>query len=553
MHESIIGKREAGKVSERESRNAQAGRSGTAAGGALDINREKRAAENKTARTFPSFSEPKTFQGNKKRTEKQSPERNWSPEEKREYKHEQLRKLSMLTAAARAIAYAYTNEAGLDEDEAARRGRVFGSSLKCGRHDTGTAVDLVRYADGRVGLSGVWRCHSPWCCPECVSRDLYWRSRRIVALFEAIQKENEARRKAGKNEIVVLFATFTAPHYYGEKLARQMDILAKAWTGMQNGSQVRTLKKKYGCKGTIRCFDHTVAIHEDGRRNWHAHLHCLFVFDDEEGRLGEADDGTRTPALEMLCTGLYSAWRYQVQERYGDGRQTSRRAFDAEVVDLYAREGHSAQAVADYAAKMAALPAYLLKSQKARPEDWDPDKEAKERLSPWDLLELSQNHILAAVYDYAGAWVEYCEATKDARRMHTSRNLFEAFGVGEVARPEPVSRHVLPGAVADAALSDLRFLDELKDALSAGDVSEVEEVLDRKGLDLYSPAVVELAPLLEHKPEARRDGDRYRQARDLDPEAHGEKNKEAARRLAIVKQARLQKLYDEDENGPIPF
>lgn len=497
-------------------------------GSALDIHRDNPTDPPADRIAVPNY------------TEKVTPDKTFSPEEKRAWRLEQERRLQAWEQAARAIALDYVNNdvvapedillpddvgaefarvAYLEERREIRRGQ-FRSFLKCLRKNGHGPIDLVLYDDRSVRVSGVWRCGSLWQCPRCSSSGLYVYSRRLVEILQAVQGENILRKKDGRPCMSVMFVTFTAPHSAGEPLELQMSLFSGVWSSVLDSRPVRSLRDRFGFIGHVRCYDHTLTF-RNGQRDWHTHFHNLLVFDPElPGRVLEdmedilfptrqqekalerarnnAENAREivadSPEAEEIRNVLFNVWSDRVGKLTG-GRLCSDKAFRVEVVKLFS-DDRSDKAIADYAAKVVTLPGYLTKSQKLRAgEDVAPGAPFKS-LAPFDILDAYLEYGgPSAPYDYAGAWVEYCIATKGYHRVHFSRGLEKALGVDRLAvsykQARPVCRHELPGPVADVALRNAVVLDGLREAVLSDDVVLYFDALEGVGLADFADNIAE--------------------------------------------------------------
>lgn len=463
-------------------------------------------------------------------TEKVTPDKSFTLEEKKAWKREQDKILQRRENAARSIVLGYINAspdfpsldpmaaaAAADEEKLVRRSQCR-SFLKCMRKNGHAPVDLVRYDDGSVVLSGLWRCGSLWQCPRCSSIGLWRYSRRLCELLEAIQKENCRRRRENLPCLSVLFCTFTAPHAPGDSLGGQMRLFSDVWSKVLDARPVRRVREEYGMVGSVRCYDHTCTLfHNSEIRDWHTHFHNLLVFDPMEGESGvEVMDGSAAAA--RVSDVLFDVWSDRVRKH--SGRECSQDAFLVEVVDLVS-DDRSDHAVADYASKVFTLPGYMTKSQKRRrgeEEDGGPLPPFRS-LAPFDLLDAYSVWEDRSGFDYAAAWIEYCVETKGFHRVQFSRGLERRFKVGEKKEEKeacPVCRHTLPGPVADVALSHSDVLSDLREAVVADDAVRFYDVLKPWGLAWAADEVADGKPMQE-KPmnDAERALCRYRLMRSL--------------------------------------
>ena len=482
-----------------------------------------------------------------KMTTKTTEDKTYTKEEKRRWKQEQDRLLQKRDFAARSIVLDYVNGVeGLysdlppmaayaaEEEEIMLRRSQLRSFLKCLRKNDGGPVDLVLYDDESVLLSGLWRCGSLWQCPRCSSIGLYKYSRRLVALLEAVQKENKKRRLENLPCLSVLFCTFTAPHSPGDSLGEEMRLFSSVWSKVLDCWAVRDIRSEYGMVGSVRCFDHTVTLsdNEEEKTDWHTHFHNLLVFDPMEGNGEEIKD--KSAAACDVARVLFDEWSKRVRKQ--SGKECSEKAFKVEVVDLVS-DDRSDHAIADYAAKVFCLPGYMTKSQKRRKgEKEDCLLPPFRSLAPFDLLDAYNAWGDRAAFDYAGAWIEYCVETKGFHRVQFSKGLEARFGLSKCKEKEacPVCRHTLPGAVADVALSHSDVMSDLKEAVVADDAVVYWDILEPLGLGWAADDVAEEKPIKEKMlGDAERALGRFRLMRDLrqdiSEEENGEEEKEAWR------------------------
>ena len=373
---------------------------------------------------------------------------------------------------------------------------VFGSFLKCSKpRDAKLPLELLLAGDSLVPV-GEWRCGSKWACPRCSSRRLYGDALRLRELLVTIARENAERKKAGEELLSVLFVTLTGQHNAGEDLRQHMRDFSSAFSKTMRARPVKKLREGFGFVGSVRCFDHTVAIREGGVLDWHAHLHVLMVFESSALRVG-------SPDVDVLSRGLFDAWASRIGSTWEDGREASSRAFDVEVVSLEASEDYSVEALADYAAKVCALPAYMTKTKKTD------GRQPRGGFSPWELLDNWEGEPGDV---FSRAWVEYVAGTKGFHRVDWSSGLAARFGIMD-EEEEPVARFRVPAPVALVALSDPAIYDGIKDSILAGDWVRALDVLSPLGLGEYAVEVVSPLEVEENMTAAEIAGEKLRQLR----------------------------------------
>ena len=461
--------------------------------GSLDIHRD-----------FPTVQNSKQ----KKITEKTTPDKTFSLEEKRKWKKEQDKILQKRECVARSIVLDYVNNvdsvaegldpmaafAAMEEEKMVRRSQLC-SFLKCLRKNNHSPIDLVRYDDGESGsvaVSGVWRCGSLWQCPRCASYGLWQYKERIEAVLRAIQRENNVRRSKNLPCLSVLFATFTAPHSPGDSLGDEMRVFSDVWRRVMDSRPVRDIRERCGFVGSVRCYDHTITF-RGGLTDWHTHFHNLLIFDPMEGGGVEIVDGS--PFAASVSDVLFTVWADRIRKI--TSRKCSPDAFRVEVVSLVSDE-RSESAVADYAAKVFCLPGYMTKSQKERSGEVEQPGPPFRSLAPFDLLDAYSVWGNNAGYDYAVAWIEYCVETKGFHRVQFSKGLEKRLGIERKEKRTslvPLCRHTLPGPVADVALTNSDVLADLKEAILADDVVLFYDVLKPLGLAWAADEVAEEKPV----------------------------------------------------------
>jgi hypothetical protein len=364
-------------------------------------------------------------------------------------------------------------------------------------------------------------------------------------LFEAIQRENVERGFASRPSVSALFITLTMPHVPGDDLRWLMDVLSSSFSAvLHNRRPVRNKLEKYGYAGHVRCFDFTCSfVDREGVPyrtftgsplvDFHPHLHCVLLFEDG-GALSDDE-----AALDEFREVMFSAWSdvvYTETEKDGEGlgRRPLDVAFDVEVVGL---EDGEAAAVADYAAKVIALPGYMTKSQRERGAvETTPGRS----LAPFELLDAIADRDTRFPYDRA--WLLYVMGTKGFKRINWSTGLKGRWGIG---RPDesPDIEFVLPPAIAAAASHNNELMSDLCAALYDGDVSSLfftlkDNSLENLMMDIV-PRVVEDLPSDDELALLR-----LRQERELDPAAYREKGERAARIVEARKRERVRDLED---------
>lgn len=478
------------------------------------------------------------------KTKKITPDKTFSDEEKRLWRLDQYALVDRRARAARSVLLSYVNAPGISEEERDARFKDMKSLICCEKKlDKTQTFSLARYGD-YVAPRGLKRCKSRWACPRCASRLLYGETVELRELFEAIQRENVERAAALRPSVSALFVTLTMPHVPGDDLRWLMGVLSSSFSSvLHNRRPVRRMLERYGFAGSVRCFDFTCSfVDREGVLyrtftgsplvDFHPHLHCVLLFEDGGALRDEA-------ALCEFREVMFSAWSDVVYtETRKDGAGLGRRpldvAFDVELIGL---EDGEAAAVADYAAKVIALPGYMTKSQRERGAvETTPGRS----LAPFELLDAIAEG--DSRFSYDTAWLLYVMGTRGFKRINWSTGLKGRWGIG---RPDEVPdiEFVLPPAIAAAASHDNELMSDLCAALYDGDFSALFSTLRDNSLENYVmgivPRVVEDLPSDDELALLR-----LRQERELDPAAYREKSERASRIVEARKRERVRDLED---------
>lgn len=335
-------------------------------------------------------------------TEKRSEYKEYTEAEKSAWKARRR----AINARLSAISRSWIEEAGL--------GKRYRGLMECGTVPVeGYNGSVVRYENGAVSYGGVNRCGSAWACPECAGLKLWKASKKIARLLEWLGKENEKKREREENPYSAVLLTLTVPHRAGDSLKNQMAGFSAGFSHLMDSGSVRKAKKALGYRCSVRAFDFTVR--EVGEvPDWHAHLHCLLVFEGDE-IAGVFEDGRykggASPSFVYLLETLWGQWSEKtVPKCFGEGVECSPRAFGLEAVRL-----GGSSAVADYVAKVVSC--YISGRSKEK-------KGEEGRYTPFELLSNRSDGLAFR----KRAWLEYVEASKGRRRINFSSGWRDRLG-----------------------------------------------------------------------------------------------------------------------------
>lgn len=251
----------------------------------------------------------------------------------------------------------------------------------CGCGAPGYEVDAVTLhrRESGAGVSGVYRCDSPWLCPTCSEGKSIERKKRLVDVIDATHALGGS----------VAFVTLTIRHDLTLALADAKRIVRDASRTARQGAPWLRIKEAGGILGVVPGVE---ALHSI-RTGWHFHLHLLVP-------------GLGSPK-EVLEAAHRLVARY-IEKVRGLGADALLEGQDVQLV----RDGEAAE----YAAKGSAA--------------WEVAgglKAARSAVSrtPWDLARL------AAAGDPEGMrlWQEYAETMPGTRSCVVSASLAKALGI----------------------------------------------------------------------------------------------------------------------------
>jgi len=281
----------------------------------------------------------------------------------------------------------------------------------CGRPaDSAAHVNIHYRGDGRggvqAGVSGVFRCDSPWLCPVCARRLALKRMERVLKVTQA------AYARGGAAAMVAL----TAYHGKSSSLAGLKSLIQQASGKARKGRAWRDACREYGILGVV--VGQEVELGEE--HGWHYHQHLAVVIDGPTDAEYEASDYDDVRLEQMIQDRAFAAGRWledaYVAQIHKSGCVASRRN------SCKTHVAHDAEKAAGYTAK----------GSMAWGVDEDGDKADVDTLTPWDIaLEAADGDQNAARTKYMRAkWSEYQEAMPGTRSCVVSASLAKKLGIG---------------------------------------------------------------------------------------------------------------------------
>lgn len=250
----------------------------------------------------------------------------------------------------------------------------------------------------RAGVSGVYRCGSPWLCPTCAPARAHLRAERVQRAADATYE------RGGAVALVVL----TASHRLDTPLVDIKGLVATASRKARQGRAWRDVTEAHGILGVIVGQEVTVsAVH-----GWHYHQHLSVLVD---GREDETAEATRD---RVRAAGDAVAGRYKAAIRAAGGRVSDRHgcrvrvADDADDASTYTAKGSAAWEIAG---------------------GHKDQTKSSTSMTPWDLAESAYRGMrsgASAADRWAHArWMEYAEVMPGTRSCVVSPNLARALGI----------------------------------------------------------------------------------------------------------------------------
>lgn len=121
-------------------------------------------------------------------------------------------------------------------------------------------VTIHRRASG-AGVSGVFRCDSPWLCPSCAPARAKRRHERLEQVIDATSASGGS----------CAFVTLTLRHDHDLSLARAKSVLSEASRRARQGRRWGDIKSAGGLLGVVQ----GVEVLHSQRTGWHYHAHLL--------------------------------------------------------------------------------------------------------------------------------------------------------------------------------------------------------------------------------------------------------------------------------------
>lgn len=297
-------------------------------------------------------------------------------------------------------------------------------------HDASQVIIHLRVGEDRIaraGVSGIYRCGSPWLCPTCAPARAQVRADRVQRAAKATY------RRSGAVALVVL----TASHKLATPLADIKALVAGASRKVRQGRAWQDLVDEHGVLGVVVGQEVTISK----VNGWHYHQHLSVLVD---GRDGDDVDAARDRAQ---AAGNAIADRYKAMIRAAGGNVSSKRgclvrvADDADDASRYTAKGSSAWEVAG---------------------GHKDETKSKASMTPWDLAEsayrgLKDGDDASAEDRWARArWSEYVEVMPGTRSCVVSASLAKSLGIeaaddGETGEQVLHQREEIVGRVPVAA------------------------------------------------------------------------------------------------------
>lgn len=285
----------------------------------------------------------------------------------------------------------------------------------CGRPaDSAAHVNIHYRSDGKggvqAGVSGVFRCDSPWLCPVCARRLAVKRMERVLKVTQA------AYARGGAVAMVAL----TAYHGKSSSLTSLKSLIQQASGKARKGRAWRDACRKFGILGVV--VGQEIELGEE--HGWHYHQHLAVVIDGPTDAEFEASDYDDARIEKMVQDRAFAAGRWiedaYVAKIHHSGCVASRR-------------NSCKTHVAENAEKAAG---YTTKGSMAWGVDEGDDKVDADALTPWDIaLEAADGDQTAPRTKYMYAkWSEYQEAMPGTRSCVVSASLSKKLDIGPDAQ-----------------------------------------------------------------------------------------------------------------------
>lgn len=254
----------------------------------------------------------------------------------------------------------------------------------------------------RAGVSGVYRCGSPWLCPVCAPKKAVERKERVRRAVEAAQEQG----------MLVVAVALTAHHTAKQTLAEVKGLIEDASRSARAGREWTKIQREHGILGVVVGKESTIS-----RLNgWHYHQHLLLIIDPtsevvDTAIAAEDENASLREAAE--AAGRAVADRYAAEIRQAGGWLSKEHGVKIRVCDNPEQAG-------DYAAKGSAAWEAAGGPSKAQTRAAE-----GQSLTPWDLAELAFSGDEWA----KRMWAEYVEVMPGTQSCRVSWQLAKKLGV----------------------------------------------------------------------------------------------------------------------------
>lgn len=254
----------------------------------------------------------------------------------------------------------------------------------------------------RAGVSGVYRCGSPWLCPVCAPKKAVERKERVARVVAAAQDQG----------MLVVAVALTGQHTAQQAFAEVKGLIEGASRKARAGREWKKIQREHGIAGVVVGKETTVS-----RTNgWHYHQHLLLIIDPtsevvEAAIAAEDENASLREAAE--AAGQAVADRYSAEIRKAGGWLSKEHGTKIRVCDNPEQAG-------DYAAKGSA--AWEAAGGPTKAETRNVNGES---LTPWDLAELAYSGDTWAKQ----MWAEYLEVMPGTQSCRVSWQLAKKLGV----------------------------------------------------------------------------------------------------------------------------
>ncbi len=258
-------------------------------------------------------------------------------------------------------------------------------------HDA-TSVNIhLRTAEGtgeiRPGVSGIYRCGSPWLCPTCATKKAFDRAERVQSAA------NATFQRGGRAALVVL----TASHSLDMSLAEIKALVAASSSAARKGRAWVRATQDFGILGVVVGQEVTYST----INGWHYHQHLSVMVDGPDE---DAHERAR-------AAGEWIATAYTAQVRARGGTVSDRHGW-------HVRVARDADDASDYTAK-GSMAWEVAGGHKD-------ETKSKTSMTPWDIAAAAAEGE-AAMY---GRWREYMETMPGTRSCVVSASLARTLGIG---------------------------------------------------------------------------------------------------------------------------